>query len=761
LRGIGFLGKAAQKKKNKIAIPGISEKKMSWITLLEEAVVVLLFAALALLFAINIQPQFSLPKLIALRIGVLLLFVIFMFRLYRDELMGISKPILYGVIALSVWGVLSVIFAVHRSTALYGNYDRYNGFFTYGQYLLLFILFSMMPMDLGRIIRIVKYLVLVLVPVSLYALVQYAGIDPIPWGQFAMSRASSTIGNPVPMGALIGLAIPFVVAFLFLENDRYKRIGWGLVLLLHLSALVSTFSRGPWVGTAIALVVMAFLLVRSKLLNVKRVVIAALCIVVVLGALFAYSYQGIQNVLNRLNPASFKTDENLQGRFKLYGVAWRIVKDHPAMGVGFGNFKTVYPRYHKPEDTPSLLDTLPTRVHNGYIQTAVENGILGLLLYLALITCIYALLLKAFFRSTEANRRFVIGAFVASITGYLVQDLSGWSEIALTPFFWILLGLSVSISNKETLKTSIKGWKRNGLLITALACLVMLIVLVVQSFNVYRAEKLFFITRSIDTGREWNAIEANITEALESVSGDYYYEDMAGLRYMERLGVSGDPQSYKKAASIFERAHLHNPFDPYVLIHRIDTDTVGIRKGVIKEPSEFVKSSIVKLPVMDSNNASVYAAIAKLFAAESKFNDSLAYLNRAKELQPYEVKYYTLEGYIHRLSKNSDAAVNAYREALLRLEKRGLFTLDEWGEAKQGLVFSYLDKKDFTNALKEIKALIERFPDNVQSYLIMGDVYAAMGNAKQAKESFIRAITLEPINNYARERLEAIKKSLE
>jgi hypothetical protein len=43
----------------------------------------------------------------------------------------------------------------------------------------------------------------------------------------------------------------------------------------------------------------------------------------------------------------------------------------------------------------------------------------------------------------------------------------------------------------------------------------------------------------------------------------------------------------------------------------------------------------------------------------------------------------------------------------------------------------------------------------------MGDIYAAMRNVAQVRESFSTALKIELKDNYARERLEVIKKSSE
>lgn len=319
------MGKAARRRRANVCNTEARKKNVCWLTITENAVIAFLFVAVTLVFSVNVLAQFSLPKLIGLGIGTLFLLGIFTIRLYRNDVTQIPRPILYCTASLAAWGVVTTVLAVHGHTALCGNYDRYNGVFTYIAYLVLFMLFVTIPTDVARAKRIIGSFALVLIPVSLYALVQYVGADPIPWPQLPIERTTSTIGNPVPMGALLGLAIPLNLAIIFTDKDRYKRIGWGIVLLIHLAALVTTFSRGPWAGMVVALMFMAFILARAGLINQKIAMIVAICVVVMGGTLFVYRYQSRQNIPEGSSLITVSADRDLQGRFRLYGTAWKIV----------------------------------------------------------------------------------------------------------------------------------------------------------------------------------------------------------------------------------------------------------------------------------------------------------------------------------------------------------------------------------------------------------------------------------------------------
>jgi O-antigen ligase len=76
------------------------------------------------------------------------------------------------------------------------------------------------------------------------------------------------------------------------------------------------------------------------------------------------------------------------GRLDIWTVAWRVVQDHPIFGVGLAQFPQVSPHYVL---APGLLEYANLIiekhivVHNLYLQLWAEDGIVGLLLFLALV----------------------------------------------------------------------------------------------------------------------------------------------------------------------------------------------------------------------------------------------------------------------------------------------------------------------------------------------------------------------------------------
>jgi Tfp pilus assembly protein PilF len=339
-----------------------------------------------------------------------------------------------------------------------------------------------------------------------------------------------------------------------------------------------------------------------------------------------------------------------------------------------------------------------------------------------------------------------------------VQDVFGWLDVALTPFFWIMLGLSVSLCISDKQQNSLSKLKKNALFVFMGLCSVILIYLTVDTAKKIYADNLFWKSQTLAVTNDWNQIEQNISNGLQVVPRDFYYKDIAGLLYTKRLNQIGDIDSYNKGVALFEKAYTDNPFDPGILIHRIDIETIALLKGLIEENSN-VEIYVTKLLAMDKNNPSVYEATAKLRLAQRDYTDALRTLQNANILGIKEERYYLLEGDINRAMNHNRTAIESYRNAISVLEKKGLRT-SQWKSAKYGVVLSLIDTGNFNEALNETNNVIAYDPSDVLSYIVKGDIYGYLKNYKQAEESFHQALRIDPSNPYARRGYESAEKLL-
>src|SRR5262249_51159999 len=83
-----------------------------------------------------------------------------------------------------------------------------------------------------------------------------------------------------------------------------------------------------------------------------------------------------------LKPGSLlrTSDSNFGDRMSLWKGSLQMIRDHPFLGVGAGNWRLVAPRYEMPcELTIQGKVIVPDKAHNVYVQCAAEKGIGALL----------------------------------------------------------------------------------------------------------------------------------------------------------------------------------------------------------------------------------------------------------------------------------------------------------------------------------------------------------------------------------------------
>ena len=722
--------------------------------LIEDCVMGLLFLSVLLLFSTQVSVNFTLPKLVALRICTFCLAGLWIYRISKREVQPIPRVIFFSGICLGAWWIFSTFFALHAYTAIHGVHGRYNGLFTHVLWLVLFFIFATLPASTKRIERILNLFIGSLIPVALYAIAQFYNIDPMPWISLK-GRSASTIGHPVMLSALMGLALPFAVTFLFQKKTLIQRISYGLICLIFIFTALSTLSRGPLIGIVISSIFIIAMNVKDKkVLQNKRVVFTILSFVILLSILFVV-HGGPKNMLNRL-----KSSEEIEIRLIYFKTAFNIIRDYPFAGVGFENFRIIYPRYRMTEENRITRDILPTMVHNGYLQSAATNGILGIMLYLFFLGAVILSLIRTSMRAQDTYRSTLLWAFIASIAGFLIQDMSGWLEISQTTFFWIILGLAVAFSSHHAQqKIVLTGKRLVATYATVTVCCAFLLYLSLEAINRTWADSIVWKTKVYNKNITKKEIELPLIDALETLRGDFYYEDLAGMLYANKYNETSDERFYKKAQDLFEKAHADNPYDVYVLTHRIELEALAIRKGHVKKTSPFVEKATENVLVMDKNNPSVYRVVVMLRMAEGNSYSALEMLERSRILAPESSKHFLLEGDVYHELKRYDKALHAYSQAITYAEKerlankwerRGHPRMLTWLSAQYGLFYIYMATRDYQRACTVMQEVIASFPDNPRHYIMMGDAYGMTGDIKRAKESFEHALKRDPDNPFAK-----------
>ena len=573
-----------------------------------------------------LDSKFALPKMLVLRAAMLALGVFVLVQSWRGLVLAPSRAPLLVALALGAWWTATTPFALHVPTALDGVYDYYNGLWMHLCWLVLFAAALAVRTDGVTLRRIVGFLVIAIALVAAVNLAETARLS-----SFGLAEVS-TLGDRVAVSALMNFAIPFVVIALVRARIWTSRAALtGLVALLLVSAIVSQ-GRGPWLGLVAALLILAIGMARSR---AAWLLIAALlagsAIVAVLTARFNPA------VAQRFaSLADLAHDENLRQRFVYYQAALRATLDHPVAGIGFENFQNSYPLY-RTADPNFFNNIIPTMVHNRYLEQALNNGIMALALYLLLVGVVLLALIQALRREPDRDRKDLLLGFLAALSAYLVQDLSGWLDIGVASVFWITLGLAANLAGQSAAQPT-RPWSK-PVLIAASAIVVALALFLLRDASLrLAADSSLAQAQALDVRTQWPASETLARTALSSLPNDARTELIAGQLYAKRYQATRDSQAFARANQLLQASYRHNPFERLRLFNVVHLEALALESGQISEPSEFARNAIPLLAKTDWDNPGLHETNARFQAAQGRFAQALMAIRKARELAPQDAR---------------------------------------------------------------------------------------------------------------------------
>lgn len=235
-------------------------------------------------------------------------------------------------------------------------------------------------------------------------------------------RATAVFPDPHMFSFYLGMLLPLGLAVYF--ESRGKR--YLIIALMLLLADILTFSRGGYLGLATAAI---FLVVMfwNKIGKKYKVVSAVM-------AVFLLLFIALPGPVSKRFASSFSLKEGSnKGRLETWGKAVGIIKAHPVLGVGLGN----YPIYIK----PNADYREPIYAHNAYLDVAAETGAVNLIFWSGLLFGVFAACWK---KSSQSV--FFLGV-AASILIYITHSMV---ETAIySPVVFSLLLIIIGLSHVD------------------------------------------------------------------------------------------------------------------------------------------------------------------------------------------------------------------------------------------------------------------------------------------------------------------------
>jgi O-antigen ligase len=244
-------------------------------------------------------------------------------------------------------------------------------------------------------------------------------------------RATSVFPDPHILSFYVGLLIPLALG-LYLINRHKKFALMSLVLLIIADIL--TFSRGGYLGLLAGFLALAVYFWKeigpySKIASF--LILMAIFLGILIPSPLSSRFYSIFNLREGSN----------QGRIQIWKEALDIIRDHPFLGVGIGNYSKAV------KVTATYRE--PIYAHNTYLDIAAESGIINAFFWISLIIAA-----AVNFYQRRKNKMFLmlcVSLIIFSVHSFFETAI--YSPVVLTLFIFIISFANVNNGYENNYKT--------------------------------------------------------------------------------------------------------------------------------------------------------------------------------------------------------------------------------------------------------------------------------------------------------------------
>lgn len=547
--------------------------------------------------------------------------------------------ILYSVLGFLVIIGLADLFGQAPVKSFWSNFERMEGYITLLHLGMFFVVASSV---FGEIswkrwwnTSLVASFFMVLFSVS-----QLLGLATINQGGV---RVDGTLGNAIYLAVYMLFHIFIAILFMWREwKNVTLRWVYGLLIIMQVSILYFTATRGAILGLLGGILVMAVLNIRNRenhLVRKMSIGILVGLVILVGGFMTIKDTSFVKNslVLGRFSSLSME-ELKTQGRYFVWPMALKGVGERPILGWGQDNFNYVFQKHYSPE--MYKLEPWFDRAHNIFLDWLIAGGILGLLAYLSL----YLALLLAIWRPKESSGENEDGGdgfsyaeksvLTGLIAAYFFHNIFVFDNLISYIFFFSILAYLNSRSDGKLLggEEVIKNISVKTISWIAISILLILSLYFINvkplSSNVYlinalksiqipgkSAEAGQYLEKAYNTSRlgRPEVVEQTVSNSVSILTGDISIEDKNTFF------------TFAKDAILKQNKDL--PGDSrYELLAGSFFSTTGLLDQAL--------TNLERAKELIPNKQQVYFETGAVYINQNEFNKALAEFKAAYELAP-------------------------------------------------------------------------------------------------------------------------------
>ena len=266
--------------------------------------------------------------------------------------------------------------------------------------------------------------------------------------------------NHVSYSAILVVFLPFIWAFY--RNNKIEKYNKTLLAVLALFVIGTYFSYTRAAQLCLVIAVGAFFIFKFRL---AKIAIASSLIVAILGSVYLVNDNKYLDYTPDFEKtiAHTKFDNLIEATYKMQDIStmervyrWvaakYMIEDRPMLGFGPGSFYFHYQKYTVNGFETYVSDN-PEKsgIHNYYLMTLVEQGLIGLSIFLGLVIAIIIYGERLYHRLTDQNEKnYVMAAILSTIVICALLIINDLIEVdKVGPFFFLNASLIVLFDLKS------------------------------------------------------------------------------------------------------------------------------------------------------------------------------------------------------------------------------------------------------------------------------------------------------------------------
>ena len=237
-----------------------------------------------------------------------------------------------------------------------------------------------------------------------------------------MAHAHNVFALSGPFNHNNGLAVYLscmlivILSWVFSEEKKMIKTVVSIVFFLGVFVLAHAYSRGGWFAFVWAIILLACFLKKFWFLGFSMLITSALSLKFIL-----------------FKSLTFQDS----GRFELWDVCFKMIKQHPLLGAGIGTFMAQFKEYCSTRGI--------SYAHNCFLQLWAEAGLIGIAIFVFFIF----ITLKGAILSYKVRQNHILLILFCAIVSYLCSSFFDTSLFSsqLAFLFWALMGLTVAVGS--------------------------------------------------------------------------------------------------------------------------------------------------------------------------------------------------------------------------------------------------------------------------------------------------------------------------